>query len=357
MRTPLLASTSLLALAASVATASAASITTFGYTGGLQTFTASTAGIYDILAFGAQGGGFGSLAGGLGAEIGGDFALSAGQTLSIAVGGLGGAEPLGNGSDGGGGGGGSFVLEPSGTALVIAGGGGGTGGGNPGGIGMTGTAGGSSPSGGGAAGGVAGSGGSGAGGGGGGGLNGNGGGNSNSGNDNGGGGGGYPGLVGGAGVFGGGSGGFGGGGGAGFGGGGGGGYSGGGGGNDNGGGGGGSLDSGTNQVLVAGFNTGDGSVIITDLTPSTPIPSAQVSPACLCFVVVSPPSCAVASEWQKQASMEPERSNDKRALGRGFCCSFSQPAGLGKADPWQTCDKRPRCGRTNPSRLGSSLPR
>jgi hypothetical protein len=27
-------------------------------------------------------------------------------------------------------------------------------------------------------------------------------------------------------------------------------------------------------VLVAGFNTGDGSVIITDLTPSTPIPES-----------------------------------------------------------------------------------
>ena len=73
-----------------------------------------TTGSYQILAFGAQGG---NAAGGLGAEIGGDFTLTAGESLQIAVGGI-----------GGGGGGGSFVISPGNAPLVIAGGGGGGGG-------------------------------------------------------------------------------------------------------------------------------------------------------------------------------------------------------------------------------------
>ena len=56
MRTLLLAGTSLLALSASVVTASALPTTTFAYTGGFQTFTAPTASPYDILAIGAGGG-------------------------------------------------------------------------------------------------------------------------------------------------------------------------------------------------------------------------------------------------------------------------------------------------------------
>ena len=57
--------------------------------------------------------------GGRGAEISGNFSLSAGETLQIAVGGVGADEA---------GGGGSFVVGPPGkTLLVIAGGGGGTG--------------------------------------------------------------------------------------------------------------------------------------------------------------------------------------------------------------------------------------
>jgi hypothetical protein len=63
-------------------------------------------------------------AGGLGAEIGGDFVLTTGEILQIAVG--------GKGSDtifGGGGGGGSFVVGPGNPSLIVAGGGGGGGGG------------------------------------------------------------------------------------------------------------------------------------------------------------------------------------------------------------------------------------
>ncbi len=124
MRPLLLAGTSLLAVSASVASASA---TAFTYTGGFQTFTVPTSGTYDILADGAQGGSSmfnqNVAAGGLGAEVGGDFALTEGEVLRIAVSGAGGAGS-GNLSNGGGGGG-SFVVGPGGAPLVIAGGGGG----------------------------------------------------------------------------------------------------------------------------------------------------------------------------------------------------------------------------------------
>src|SRR4051812_10456174 len=100
----LLAGTSLLALAAA---APGAGATTFNFTGASQSFTAPTTGTYHILAFGAQGGGAGSAGGGNGAEIGGDFSLTAGEVLTIDVGGAGGAG--GTGISSGGGGGGSFV--------------------------------------------------------------------------------------------------------------------------------------------------------------------------------------------------------------------------------------------------------
>jgi hypothetical protein len=96
----------------------------FGYTGSLATFTVPQTGSYQIHAFGAQGGNYiggfsGTIIGpgGLGAEIGGVFDLTAGEVLQIAVGGAG----L-NGI--GGGGGGSFVVGPGNNPLVIAGGGG-----------------------------------------------------------------------------------------------------------------------------------------------------------------------------------------------------------------------------------------
>jgi hypothetical protein len=254
--------------------------TTFSYDGTVvQTFTVATTGTYDITAFGGQGGQGGSSGGtgGLGAEIGGDFSLTQGEVLQIVVGGYG----TGGGSGGGGGGGGSFVVETfngSSTVdspLAIAGGGGGGafsqnaagfqgGGGQTSGSGQTGSFGGG-------AGGSGGSGGAGGGhyGGGGGGYSGGNGAGGRSdatpatgggarGSGYGGGGGNY-----GAGGFGGGGGGSydAGGGGGGFGGGGGGGYAGFGLGYG-GGGGGGSLDNGTNQLLVAAENSGNGLVTI-----------------------------------------------------------------------------------------------
>ena len=95
-----------------------------------QIFAASTTGIYLITAEGASGGNeqykyYGkNCSGGEGAVEVGKFALSAGTTLSITVGGKG-----GNGSSsfeeyGGGGGGGESVVssESSGLSLLIAGG-------------------------------------------------------------------------------------------------------------------------------------------------------------------------------------------------------------------------------------------
>src|ERR1700730_8459100 len=71
----------------------------FTYTGSLVTFTVPITGTYQILAFGAQGGSGAGCSvciapvhigpGGRGAEIGGDFLLTAGEILQIAVGGAG----------------------------------------------------------------------------------------------------------------------------------------------------------------------------------------------------------------------------------------------------------------------------
>jgi hypothetical protein len=104
-----------------------AEIFTFDYSGATVLWTVPQTGLYDIAAFGAQGGGFTGAAvhfGGKGAEAGGDIALTAGQELTILVGGQGGS------GRGAGGGGGSFVTAGSGfTAnqglLLAAGGGGG----------------------------------------------------------------------------------------------------------------------------------------------------------------------------------------------------------------------------------------
>ncbi len=250
---------------------------TFAYSGAEVTWTVPTTGLYDIVAFGAQGGGFNSvLPGGLGAEIGGDVALTAGTTLTILVGGKGGtgAEP--------GGGGGSFVVDGVTPIIIAGGGGGGSFRNTPVGVGLTGTGGGSTNGTGTPNGGVGGQ---------------NGGGGAAGLGTDGGGGGGFSGdgtanfstthggksfLNGGAGGvdsnpnFG--PGGFGGGGtgGAGFVSGGGGGYSGGGAGRGGGGGGSyidlapggiyGDAYLATNAVLVAGENAGDGSVTITFLS-------------------------------------------------------------------------------------------
>src|ERR1700752_891306 len=102
MKSLLLGAAALLALVAQASTARATPFV-FAYTGSLVDFTIPTTDTYQILAFGAQGGSF-TFAdilspGGLGAEIGGDFSLTAGEVLQIAVGGAG---------SGAGGGGGSF---------------------------------------------------------------------------------------------------------------------------------------------------------------------------------------------------------------------------------------------------------
>jgi hypothetical protein len=263
MKRLLLAGIAFLGLAASGPAARATPID-FTYTGSLVTFTVPTTGPYQIIAFGAQGGsntGSSVNMGGLGAEIGGEFSLTAGETLKIAVGGAG---------SGFGGGGGSFVVGPDNTPLVIAGGGGAGGNCFSCGFPIDGQGGLTGPDGGGGTGGSGGGDGGILGGGGGGGFLSAG---SDSvdgiGRDFAGGGGAFPGLVGGA--SGGGFGGGGGGGGIGSAGGGGG-YSGGGGGPFSPGGssfsgGGGSFDAGTDQILVADFQTGNGEVVITELIP------------------------------------------------------------------------------------------
>ena len=93
----------------------------FIYSGSLVTFKVPKTAIYQIVAFGAQGGsGLFTDSGGLGAEIGGNFSLTEGEVLQIAVGGAATPESLGGGR-------GSFVVGPDNTLLVIAGGGGGSG--------------------------------------------------------------------------------------------------------------------------------------------------------------------------------------------------------------------------------------
>jgi hypothetical protein len=279
----LLAGTALLGFAASGSVANAGPID-FTYTGSLVEFTVPATGPYQILAFGAQGGNGNRRdavgAGGLGAEIGGTFILTTGEVLQIAVGGAGGSPGAG------GGGGGSFVVAPNNTPLVIAGGGGGGGfiiaglGGFPGGGGLTGQDGGFG-------GGINGNGGGGGSGGGGGGGFFSAGGNARSGVPDGGmGGGAFPDLAGGS--FGGG---FGGGGGAFGAAGGGGGYSGGGGGINSShfsgaGGGGGSFDAGIDQILMADFQSGNGEVVITEVTTPEPASLALLGSALIGLAVV-----------------------------------------------------------------------
>ena len=112
----LLASVSALALMIGAAKAE-----TIDFTGAEVTYTVPVSGVYDITAYGAQGGPAVSF-GGSGAEAGGDIFLSAGTTLTVLAGGKGGSAA----GNGGGGGGGSFVFE--GAALLVAAGGGGGGG-------------------------------------------------------------------------------------------------------------------------------------------------------------------------------------------------------------------------------------
>jgi hypothetical protein len=98
-------------------------IATFEFTGTIVTYAVPITGTYEITAIGAAGGSSGtSNLGGLGAEASGEVALTAGEVLQIAVGGVGESETSGYA---GGGGGGSYVVAPGETPLEIGGGGGG----------------------------------------------------------------------------------------------------------------------------------------------------------------------------------------------------------------------------------------
>jgi PEP-CTERM motif len=269
-RALLLAGASALAILTCAAEANAETFTMPG----MFSFTASVSGEYAVELLGASGGKSNvfDLAGGLGAEVSGDVFLTAGEDLTLFVGGQGGSGLLA-----GGGGGGSFVFN--GTDVLAVAGGGGGGSLLDGGPGLAGTTGGTGEGQLGGKGGMGGNGGGGAaegGGGGGAGVNTGPAGDGGNGAGYGGGlGGKFPngGAVGkyaGGGGFGGG-----GGGGGGPGGGGGSGFSGGGGGDDGlGGGGGGSYLASlfTDQVLKAGVNRGDGSISV-DLLKAVPEPS------------------------------------------------------------------------------------
>ena len=117
---------------------------TFNYTGGIQTFTAPVTGNYTVTLFGAQGGNGLNTTGGLGGQATGSLALTAGQTISVYVGGKGGNAGGVMGWNGGGqggldvgagqhagSGGGATDIRVGGTALanrvIVAGGGAGGG--------------------------------------------------------------------------------------------------------------------------------------------------------------------------------------------------------------------------------------
>jgi hypothetical protein len=92
--------------------------------GGIQNFTVPVTGLYQIRAYGAQGGAFCGNAGGLGAYIQGDVNLVAGNVLQIMVG----QQGIGSGMAGGGGGGSGVYMGI--TPIAAAGGGGGSSGAN-----------------------------------------------------------------------------------------------------------------------------------------------------------------------------------------------------------------------------------
>jgi hypothetical protein len=109
---------------------------TLSYTGvnNEQQYSITQTGVYQIIAYGAQGGNaesFGSTLahvtttafGGLGAGIGGDIFLTSGEVLDLYIGQQGGSAAVN-----GGGGGGTFIALDSsgspGTLLLVAGGGG-----------------------------------------------------------------------------------------------------------------------------------------------------------------------------------------------------------------------------------------
>jgi PEP-CTERM motif len=92
-------------------------LTTFDYTGGLQSFVVPYSAYYEILAVGAEGGGGEGSSGGYGAEMLGQLYLDAGTTLDIVVGGGGVSGDFGT-IWGGSGGGGSFVYTSGAISSV-----------------------------------------------------------------------------------------------------------------------------------------------------------------------------------------------------------------------------------------------
>jgi PEP-CTERM motif len=147
-RAMLLAGVSALAMLACVAKADAE---TFIFTGGVQSFPVLVSGEYSLDVLGASGGTSVQAVGGLGAEVSGDISLTAGETLTLFVGGQG---QNGYGGDGGGG----FVFLGT-SVLAVAGGGGGATFRFDGGAGQAGTANGTGGGANGGAGGASGSGG------------------------------------------------------------------------------------------------------------------------------------------------------------------------------------------------------
>jgi filamentous hemagglutinin family protein len=145
----------------------AGSTTNFTYTGAVQTFTATSSGTYTLSVWGASGGSVTGYLAGNGGFASGNYTLTAGQTISIYVGGQGYSNTVGTaGTPGGwngggrggnlygGSGGGATDIRIGGTALanrvIVAGGGGGADSGGVGGfggglIGGSSTAGGYSP--------------------------------------------------------------------------------------------------------------------------------------------------------------------------------------------------------------------
>jgi hypothetical protein len=97
-------------------------VTTFDYTGTVQTYTVPD-GVAEIkiVAYGAQGGSDG----GQGARIEGDFVVTPGEVLTVVVGEEGHLQVGGNPQNSSGGGGGSFVYDSADELFVAAGGGGG----------------------------------------------------------------------------------------------------------------------------------------------------------------------------------------------------------------------------------------
>ena len=91
-------------------------------TQGIQEWTVPATGNYRIEVYGAEGGGTSP---GLGAKMIGEFNLTSGNVLKIAVGQVGMQETYNRTYYAGGGGGGTFVVSSANTPYIIAGGGGG----------------------------------------------------------------------------------------------------------------------------------------------------------------------------------------------------------------------------------------